>query len=171
MRNINNTNPKRAVYYDLLRKTINSIYFYVEIDEKEDNNDKKFYHYFQGKKNECSFISSSSFYSKRLSKIHIVYKDNKLWYEEGEIFGKNLDYLDLNHIPLDKRVLIMDNLKNVSFSYLSGKKEFQELFKKIPSLINITIQDQVKTRIYTFITKSDNNKHLEKIIADNKEVF
>ena len=171
MRNINNTNPKRAVYYDLLRKTINSTYFYVDMDEKEHNIDSKFYHYFQGKKNECFFISSSSFFSKRLSKIHILYKDNKLWYEEGEIFGEKLDYLDLNHIPLDKKVLIMDNLKDVSFSYFFKKKESQELFRKIPSLINIKIKNQLKTRIYTFAIKTDNDKHLQKIISDNKEDF
>jgi len=163
MRNINNTNPKTAIYYDLLRNTINSIYFYVEMDEKEKNINKKFYHYFQGKKNECFFVSSSAFFSRRLSIVHIIYKENALWYEEGEIFGKKHDYINLKNISLDKKVLLIDNVKSVSFSYFYDKKEYQELFRNIPFLITIKIEEQFKTKVYIFSTKSDNYKHLQQV--------
>ena len=163
MKNINNTNPKRAIYYDLLRNTINSIYFYVEMDEREQDINKKFYHYFQGKKNECFFISSSAFYSRKLSMVHIFYKENALWYEEGEIFGKGIDYMNLKNISLDKKVLIIDDVKSVSFSYFFNKKEHQELFRNIPSLLTIKIEEKFKTRVYTFLIESDNYKHLQQV--------
>jgi len=163
IRNINNINPKTAIYYDLLRDTIGSISFYVETDEKERDIRKKSYYFFKGSPTECFFISNSSFYYNNITLGHLIFKDNTLWYEEGRIFRKNVNYMNLNSLLLEKKIIILKNLKNVSFSYVKGNNEYFELKRKIPSLINLKIEDAFKTRIYSFSIKGDNDKHLEKI--------
>jgi prepilin-type N-terminal cleavage/methylation domain-containing protein len=171
MRNINNSNPKTVVYYSLLRNVIGSMYHYVELDETEKDKEKAYYHFFEGKKEECFFISNAPIYSSRLSMVHIFYKNNELWYEEGEVFKKNVNFLNLKKIPLHNKLMILKNLENVSFSYFMNHEKYETILREIPSLINLKITKQNRIILYSFAIKSDNNKHLEQIISDSKESF
>ena len=169
IKNINNTNPKTAIYYSLIRDSIASMYFYVEVDEKTKNPNKKFYHYFEGKKDECFFITSSAFFSRELSMVHLFYSKKKLWYEEGKIFGDEIDYKNLNSIPLNKKLLLLDNVKKLSFTYFINDKKYQTISRKIPDLIQIKIEHLFNKKEYMFSIKSHNSKHLAQ--TKRKEFF
>ena len=66
IKNVNNTNPKEAIYYNKLRDAISSIYPYVDVDSKEENKYKAVHYFFKGEKTECFFITSSGFFFNEL---------------------------------------------------------------------------------------------------------
>jgi len=170
IRNINNTNPQKAINYDLLRGAIGSIYYYVEVNEKESNLYKRFYHYFKGTPTECYFITASPIFYRDISLGHIKYEKSKLWYEEGKIFDKSVDYMKLDSIPLTKKMLISDNLESASFAYLSSGKYQKNIQNKIPLLIAIKTIRKSKKRVNMFRIKADNMKHLNSIIDVGAEL-
>lgn len=162
IKNINNTNPKRAIYYDLLRNSINSMYFYVTVPKLKENMKKAYYHYFIGKKHECFYVSTSSFYSDTLVLVHLEYKDGTLWYEEGDIFKKDINYLDFTKIKMQQKIRLIEDLKSFKFSYMLNEKESMHLLNKLPSAIMIKMKEQ-NNIVYIFAVKAKNDKHLKYI--------
>lgn len=156
IKNINNTNPKEAIYYNKLRDVIASIYPYVDVDAKEKNRYKSVHYFFKGNDKECFFVSSSGIFFGELVKGHLYYKDKSLWYEEGVIFDKNIDYKRLDSIPMLHRVKIIDNIKELSFSYLFSSKVIQKLNNQFPSLITIDMVKGEEKKKYSFAIKSHN---------------
>lgn len=157
MRNINNTNPQKAINYDLLRRVLGSIYPYVEMDLKENS----FYYYFKGEDKKCRFITKSPIFYRGVAMGELDYSDGKVIYEEGKIFDKEVDYSDLNAITLNKRITIIDNVKDVKFVYfLDGDKKV-EILKEIPNLIKIEFKKDEKEREYLFSIKSDNTQQID----------
>jgi len=169
IRNINNTNPQEAIYYELLRNVIGSIYYYVEKDEKNDGSED-FYHFFKGTSSECFFISKSALFNKRLVMIHLKYDNGLFIYEEGEIFKKNINYLDLENIPFTIKKVIKKNLKRVDFSYIEKEKEKEKIYRYIPDVIKIRLEDNRNISEYFFRIKSDNYSYL-KNVKFGKEIF
>jgi len=160
IKSINNTNPKDAIYYHELRNAISSIYPYVDVDINEQNRYKSVHYFFNGKEKECYFITSSAFFFKKLVLSHIYFKEKSLWYEEGIIFDKNIDYKKLYSIPMTHRVKIIDNINRISFSYIYLSEVLKELNDKLPSLITINIFKGKEKKNYSFAIKSDNTLRL-----------
>ena len=162
IRNINNTNPQQAIHYDLLRNAIGSIYYYIEKDAKAEAN-RHFYHFFKGTESECFFISKSSFFSKRVALVHLKYDDGVLLYEEGEIFNREVNYLDLYNIPLPNKKILHKKLKKVHFSYVDKNVEKKKIDRQIPDLIKLELEDSKGIKKYIFKVKSNNTKHLRSV--------
>jgi len=160
IKNVNNTNPKEAMYYHKLRDAISSIYPYVDVDAKETNRYMAVHYFFKGAKEECFFITSSGFFFKEIVMGHLYYKDKKLWYEEGIIFDKSIDYKSLETIPLTNRIMLLDNLANLSFSYVFLDQVVTELKNKLPTLITIEIFKGEVKKMYSFALQSDNTLKL-----------
>ena len=163
IKNVNNTNPKEAIYYNKLRDAISSIYPYVDVDTQEENRYKAVHYFFKGQKKECFFTTSSGFFFQELVISHLYYKDKALWYEEGIIFDKNIDYKNLETIPLTHRIMIVDDLDKLSFSYLSLEQVVNELNNKLPVLITIEMFIGEEKKIYSFALRSANTLKLETI--------
>lgn len=163
IKNVNNTNPKEAIYYHKLRDAISSIYPYVDVDPKEKNRYMAVHYFFNGREKECFFITSSGFFFKELVMSHLYYKDKRLWYEEGIIFNKSINYKKLETIPFTHRVMLLDNIDKLSLSYLSVNKIVKELKNTLPSLITIeTVKGEEKKK-YLFALQADNTLKLGQI--------
>ncbi len=160
IKNVNNTNPKEAIYYNKLRDAISSIYPYIDVDPKEENRYISVHYFFKGDKKECFFITSSGFFFKELVISHLYFKDKALWYEEGIIFDKNIDYKHLETIPFRHQVMLLDNLDNISLFYISLNKRVKELKNIIPTLITIEIVKGEEKKRYSFAIESDNTLRL-----------
>ncbi len=160
IKNVNNTNPKEAMYYHKLRDSISSIYPYVDVDPKEQNRYMAVHYFFKGEKEECFFITSSGFFFQELVMSHLYYKDKRLWYEEGIIFDKSIDYKNFETIPLTHRVMLLDNIDKLFLSYLSVNKIVKELHNVLPSLITIETFKGEEKKVYSFALQSDNTLKL-----------
>jgi hypothetical protein len=160
IKNVNNTNPKEAIYYNKLRDAISSIYPYIDIDTKEENKYKAVHYFFKGQKKECFFTTSSGFFFQELVISHLYYEDKRLWYEEGIIFDKNIDYKKLETIPLTHKIIIANDLDKLSFSYLSLNQIVSKLKNKFPTLITIEMFKGEDKRIYSFSLSSRNTLRL-----------
>ncbi|NOZ91563.1 MAG: type II secretion system protein [Epsilonproteobacteria bacterium] len=169
IRNINNTNPQKAVNFSLLRSSINSIYYYVEVDKNELDINKKIFYFFEGKKDECYYITNSPLFSKRLSIVHLVFKDSTLWYEEGEIFRKGVDYLNLKSVPRDNKFSILKDIQKFSFEYVSKQNTKNKLINKIPNLISIIFTKKSKKYQYYFVIKSNNQRDRASVLSREGE--
>jgi prepilin-type N-terminal cleavage/methylation domain-containing protein len=170
IRHINNTNPQTAINFNLLRDVIGSTYHYVVVDKIEQNIYKKFYYYFKGEKGECSFITMSPLYTEGLAMVHLRFKDSKLWYEEGKLFKKGVDYLNLDTIPMSNRFILLDNIENFEFSYNIGREKRDEVKRVIPDMVGLKMIIKSKQIQYYFKVKSDNHKNLSLIITRESEL-
>ena len=169
IRNINNTNPKRAIYYNLLRSTFNSIYYYIDSDSDEIDIDKRLYLYFYGEPTRCRFISKSSIFHNQLVIAELSYKDNELWYKESKIFDKKIDYKNLDGIEMKKKILILSNVKKLKFKYIFNNKESNSLEKEIPQLVTIDFKSNLKDYSYLFSIKSKDIDRLKRLRFERKE--
>ncbi|HIP11353.1 MAG TPA: type II secretion system protein [Arcobacter sp.] len=169
IRNINNTNPQKAINYDLLRGVFNSIYCYIDSDSEELDIDKKFYFYFYGEANKCRFITKSSLFYKEIALGQLRYENDELWYEESKIFDKSIDYRSLDTIKMEKKVLILKGIKEMKFIYKFNNQSSSELRKKIPQLVSITFKDKLKEYEYSFCVKSNKVEELERLKFNRKE--
>ncbi len=160
IKNVNNTNPKKAIYYHKLRDAISSIYPYIDVDPKEENKYISVHYFFKGEKKECFFITSSGFFFKELAIGHLYYKDKALWYEEGIIFDKGIDYKDLKNIPFTHQIMLLDNLDKLTLSYLSLNNIVTNLRNVIPTLITIETVKKEDKKTYSFAIQSDNTLRL-----------
>jgi len=161
IKNVNNTNPKLAIYYHQLRNAISSIYPYIDVDKREPNKRKSVHYFFEGKSDECFFTTSSGLFSRELVIVHLYYKEKKLWYEEGVIFKETINYKELKNILFTHKITILDNLDKFSFSYKLINQEFKVLKYTIPTLISINTIQGKKEKKYIFAIQSNNNQRLE----------
>ncbi len=168
IKNINNSNPKKAINYALLRGTISSIYPYVEIDTTINNNNN-FYCYFKGDSIKFRFITLSPIFYKTIAIAEVSFIDNKLIYREGKIFDKEVDYSKLDSINLTQKIVILDNVSDVKFLYyIEGKKELTTK-EKIPNLIKIKFIHYRKEREYLFTINSNSIGRLNMIKTQYKD--
>jgi prepilin-type N-terminal cleavage/methylation domain-containing protein len=164
IRNINNTNPKQAIYYNKLRDAISSIYPYVHYNNKEPNIYLAYHHFFEGRDKECYFISSSGFFYQDLVLSHFFYEEGNLWYEEGKIFTAEVDYSNLNAIPLKKRVLLESDISDFFFLYVSSQGATKKLSKEIPTFLQIVFEKNKKRKVYNFDIHSNGSANLERTL-------
>lgn len=169
IRNINNTNPKQAVNYNLLRGAFNSVYYYIDTNTQEMSIDKRLYFYFHGKSNQCRFITTSSVFYNQLVIVEIFYKDKELWYTESRIFDEDIDYKQLDKIKMDKRFLVLNNIEELKFNYTFNAKESNDIKKNIPEFIRIDFKSNFKKYSYLFLIKSNNRERLERLKFERKE--
>ena len=169
IRKINNTNPTKAIKYDLLRGVFNSIYYYIDNDSNEINFDKRFYLYFDGEPNKCRFITKSSIFHNQIVISELSYKNEKLWYKESEIFDKTKDYRDLSSIKMDKKFLILDNITKLNFTYTVNNIHHDRVKKEIPKLITLNFTSNSKEHSYFFTVKSNNIEEIKRLKFSRKE--
>jgi prepilin-type N-terminal cleavage/methylation domain-containing protein len=169
IRTINNTNPTRAINYNLLRGVFSSLYYYIDSNSEELNIDKRLYFYFHGDSNRCRFITKSSIFHDELVIAELFYKDKELWYKESQIFDKKLNYKQLDRINMNKKKLLLKNIDNLKFKYILGNNNFELLDKKIPKLIIITFKLKLKQYSYMFYIKSKNIERLRHLKFERKE--
>jgi len=166
IRNINNTNPQNAMNYNLLQKAFASTYFYIDVDERASSGEKRYYYYFKGTKDSCRFISSFSYFYDELVLIQLTFKDQELWYEEGRIFAKDINYKQLDKIRLTKKRRLLRNILNSEIVYLNGEASSSEIINKFPSLIEMSFTKNKKRYRYSFALKSKTDLRLNTIRRD-----
>jgi prepilin-type N-terminal cleavage/methylation domain-containing protein len=169
IRNINNTNPKKAINYDLLRGAFNSVYYYIDSNSDEIDIDKRLYFYFYGETNKCRFITKSSIFYNRIVIAELSYKDKELWYKESKIFDKKIDYKHLDKIKMDKKFLVLSNIEELKFRYTFNSNESDYLEKKIPNFVAIEFKSNLKDYSYLFYIKSENIENLKRLKFERKE--
>jgi len=172
IKNINNTNPQRAMNFDILRKAFNSIYYYINDDPTKVNIDEKLFYYFKGEETLCRFITKSSvFFNRSIVLAQIRYKENKLWYEESIIFDKNIDYRNLDNIEMKKNFLLIKDIEDFHILYNFNGQNSSQLKNKIPQLVSIKFKNKKKEYNYFFYIKSNSIKRLEVIKAEHREYY
>ena len=169
IKNINNTNPKKAINYALLRGSIGSIYPYVEKDAKSIDNNNDFYCYFKGDSIKFRFTTISPLFYNEISLAEFSFVDNKFIYREGKIFDKKVDYSNLDTIDLLQKVVILDNVSDVKFIYYIDGKEELNIKNKIPNLIQIKFIYYGQKREYLFSIKSNTIGRLNMVKTQYKD--
>lgn len=164
IRNINNTNPQQAMYYNKLRDTISSVYPYVHYNNKEPNIYLAYYYYFEGKEAECYFISYSGFFYEGLVLSHLFYKEGELWYEERKVFTNEVDYANLKELSFTQKVLLEHDISGLSFVYVDFQGSSKEMFKKIPTLIQLVFEKNEKQRVYSFTIHTSESSTLKRTV-------
>jgi prepilin-type N-terminal cleavage/methylation domain-containing protein len=169
IRNINNTNPQKAINYDLLRSVFSSVYYYIDSDRDEIDMDKRFYFYFYGERNKCRFITNSSLFYNEIVIGELEYKDEQLWYSESKIFDKEIDYRYLDLIKMNKKYLILKNVTTFEFKYTFNAIESKSLEKEIPKIVTINFKKSSKEYVHIFMIKSNNINKLKRLKFERKE--
>ena len=169
IRNINNTNPKMAMNYNILRDSIGSIYPYIDTEIEEKDFSKRFNFYFNANKQKCRFISTTGIFYKGLTLIELSIEENKLLYKEGKIFDKKIDYRYLNKIVLNKSIKLFSEIKDASFSFLNKGKVTSTYLHKLPEFIFLHFVQNKRNYDYKFKIKAHNKLRLEKIIFRHLE--
>lgn len=164
IRNINNTNPQQAMYYNKLRDTISSVYPYVHYNNKEPNIYLAYHHFFEGTEKECYFISSSGLFYQGLVLSHLFYEEGNLWYEEGKFFTSNVNYTNLKEVPLKKKILLEYDISELFFFYVSSKGGSKVLSKQIPTFLQIVFQKNEKQKVYNFDIHTNGSSNLERTL-------
>jgi len=167
IKNINNTNPKKAVNYALLRGVIGAMYPYVQKDSSIYNNN--FYCYFKGDNKKFRFTTISPMFYKEIALSELSFIDNKLVYKEGKIFDKEIDYSNLDTINLVQKIIILNNVSDVKFLYYIDGKEELDIKKKIPNLIKIKFIQYGQHREYLFSIKSNTKGRLNMVKTQYKD--
>ena len=160
--NINNTNPKQAINYTLLRDTISSIYSYIDTEREENHISKSYFFYFNGNEKKCRFITKSGIFTKRLSLVELRFENNTLFYYESKVFNKDINYRYLDKVYLSKKIKLLSNIRKFSFHYNNEKKS--SFYKDIPSFIIIKFKKNKRYYQYKFKIKSYNKLRLKRII-------
>ena len=166
IKNINNTNPQRAMNFNFLRDVFSSTYYYIDTDEKANKGNVRFYHYFKGRKESCRFISNASVFYDELVIVQLTLVDGVLLYEEGKIFSKKIDYKKIDKIKLTQKIKILKNIDKLNFSYISNGKRSLEISKNIPDSLEINFEKNGKKYRYLFSIKSSNKLKLEVLKRD-----
>ena len=166
IRNINNTNPQTAMTFNLLKDVFSSVYPYIDTDTSKRVGRERYYHYFEGKEKSCRFVSSSSLFYDELIVVHLFLEDEKLYYAEGNIFSKEIDYKNLDAIKLKQKIKVLDNVEMISFSYKLNDKSYKHISRVIPEGIRINFEKRSKKYSYIFSVKSKQNVRLERFIRD-----
>ncbi len=166
IKNINNTNPKKAINYALLRGSISSIYPYVN---KESSINSNFYVYFKGESIKFRFITISPVFYKKIAIAELSFIDNKLVYKEGKIFDKEVDYSNLDMIDLSQKIVISDNVSDVRFFYYIEGKEELTMKETIPNLIKIKFIQYGQEKEYIFSINSNSKGRLNMIKTQYKD--
>ena len=169
IRNINNTNPEKAINYHLLRGAFNSLYYYIDSNSDEMDIDKRLYFYFYGDSSRCRFITKSSIFYNQIVIAELSYKDKELWYKESKIFDKKINYKHLDKIKMDKKFLVLKNIEELKFRYTFESNERNRLEKKIPKLVDIEFKSNLKNYSYLFYIKSENINKLKRLKFERKE--
>jgi len=169
IRNINNTNPKKAINYDLLRGAFNSLYYYIDSNSNDMDIDKRLYLYFYGEPHRCRFITKSSIFYNQIVIAEISYKNKELWYKESKIFDKKIDYKQLNKIKMDKKFLVLKNIEELKFRYTFNSNNHDSLEKRIPRLVAIEFKFNLKDYSYLFYIKSEDIDKLKRLKFERKE--
>ena len=154
IRKINNTNPQMAMRFNFLKDVFSSAYPYIDTDVTKKVGKERYYNYFKGKKESCRFVSSASLFYNEIIIVNLFVENKKLYYSEGKIFAKDIDYKKL------------DNIEMLSFSYKLNDKIYQHISKKIPDRVRIDFKQKSKTYSYIFSVKSKQNIRLNTIIRD-----
>jgi hypothetical protein len=152
-----------------LRGSFNSLYSYIDNDSDKINIDKRLYLYFHGKSDSCRFITKSSIFHNQIVIAELYYKNNELWYKESKVFDKKVDYQNLDGIVMNKKFLILSNVKDLKFKYIFNNQKYDKLEKEIPKLIGINFKYNLKDYSYLFSIKSKNIENLKRLKFERKE--
>jgi len=166
IRNINNTNPQRAMTFNFLKDVFSSAYPYIDTDVSKRVGRERYYYYFEGKEKSCRFVTSASLFYDELVIVNLFVKDDKLYYTEGKIFAKDIDYKNLDSIALTQKIKVLDNIEMLSFSYKLNGKSYNHISKKIPEGISMNFKQKAKSYSYIFSVKLKENVRLENLIYD-----
>ncbi len=166
IRKINNTNPQMAMKFNFLKDVFSSAYPYIDTDVTKKVGKERYYNYFKGKKESCRFVSSASLFYNEIIIVNLFVENKKLYYSEGKIFAKDIDYKKLDDIKMTKKIKVLDNIEMLSFSYKLNDKIYQHISKKIPDRVRIDFKQKSKTYSYIFSVKSKQNIRLNTIIHD-----
>ncbi len=169
IKSINNTNPQEAIDYYMIRRAIHSLYPLVDIDKNETNQLKAVHYFFNGDKEECSFITDRGVFFNGVVLGHLYFKENQLLYEEGKIFDKGIDYKELYKIPFLHKVSILKNIDKLEFSYLSLDNRLYSNYKNnIPISISIKFIQNKKSKKYYFFVGIDNQRRKSTVLQDRE---
>ncbi len=142
------------------RDTLTSTFFYMTQDDTTEDPDKVFSIYFNGSQKELSFVTTKPMMIKNreIVLVHLKKEKDSVFLEEFPVFDRNTDYKTLKVYRKTKnRLILFDNVKDFSLSYIKNNRELNEIKKDIPDAVRITItyKDSKEKSVYIFKIKSN----------------
>lgn len=152
-----------------LRDSIRSTFFYLTQNDAADDNLKIFKFYFYGDKNKISFVTVKPLIIKdRELVVASLEKDkDKLVWKEYPVYDKDTDYKTLKTRKKPKKLVIIENIKDITFSYLKGNSEKYHIEKTYPDVIKISFIKKENNKKYTFYFRIVSNAYPKKDIGDS----
>lgn len=147
----------KVLTYNQLRTSLASMKHYVVDDYDMLNQTMQNLHvFFNGNKNELTYITESPMFSKEIALAQLKCVDSALVYTEEALYG-NIDFLRPQLQESSQEVVFYDNLTACGFSYHVKEKIFEELKNELPTAIAINIQSQERAEEMYVDIRSDYN--------------
>ncbi len=152
-----------------VRDSIRSTFFYLTQNDTADSPLKIFQFYFYGNKNKISFVTAKPILIKNREIVLVTLekeKDKLVW-KEHPVYDKDTDYKTLKSKKKPKKLIILDNIKTVTFSFIKDNTEKTHIEKTFPDAVKIVFQKKEKKEKYTYYFRIVSNAYPKKEIGDS----
>jgi prepilin-type N-terminal cleavage/methylation domain-containing protein len=154
-----------------LRDSIASTFFFLTQDDtKIDTPGKVFNFFFKGSPKSLEYITCKPVIveDREIVISRIRKEKNNLILEEYPVYDRNINYKQPSLTEIKpKKIIIVPDIRDISFSYFYEGKRVQNIEKKIPTSVEMKILkiDRKKPEIYVFKLRSD--AYIKKILGES----
>lgn len=134
---------RQTIALSKMRDSIKSTFFYVTKDHKQVRHDLKFSLFFNGTPESVEYISSAPAKGETLSLTKIHQHDGNLIIDETPLYTTENNFEAPFFSKTISRTTVVEQIKDLNFSYISNMKRLKEIEKMVPSAVHISyIKDE-----------------------------
>ncbi len=151
-----------------VRDSIRSTFFYLTQNDTAESPSKIFQFFFYGNKNKISFVTAKPILikSREIVLVTLEKEKDKLVWKEYPVYDKDTDYKTLKSRKKPRRLIILDNIKIATFSFIKDNIEKSYIEKTFPDAIKIVIKKKDKKENYTYYFRIISNAYPKKEKGD-----
>ncbi len=151
-----------------VRDSIRSTFFYLTQNDTAESPSKIFQFFFYGNKNKISFVTAKPILikSREIVLVTLEKEKDKLVWKEYPVYDKDTDYKTLKSRKKPRRLIILDNIKIATFSFIKDNTEKSYIEKTFPDAIKIVIKKKDKKENYTYYFRIISNAYPKKEKGD-----
>ncbi len=134
--------PQKAMRLSELRDVIDSAFYYVGEKVNSLQQREEFFVVFDGRRKEMIFVSAEPLFINSgvvLCRIYMDTKKRELILEESPIYDKKVNYKDPSFLKNDKKVVLLENVKDVDFYYYIDGDRVKEVENRMPNMVEVVI--------------------------------
>ncbi len=152
-----------------VRDSIRSTFFYLTQKDTAESPSKIFQFYFYGNKNKITFVTAKPILIKNREIVLVILEkeNDKLVWKEYPVYDKDTDYKTLKSRKKSKKLVILDNIKIATFSFIKDNTEKSYIEKTFPDTVKIVIEKKDKKEKFTYYFRIISNAYPKKEKGDS----